>query len=159
VNSSRHFHRVLGAITHIKFKKAYMPLPDASMPTPSRISSNPKFSPWFDNCLASIDGVQINCHPSDTTCARYRNYKGGLTQNILAAVDLEHMLYVYVLSGWEGSASDSAIWHHARGTDLVIPDGKFYIADAGFPLSLKCMIPYRATRYHLREFAAAVDSR
>ena len=40
-----------------------------------------------------------------------------------------------------------------RLTDLTIPHGKFYLADAGFPSCDSLMVPYRGVRYHLKEWA------
>ncbi|RWR92276.1 putative nuclease HARBI1 [Cinnamomum micranthum f. kanehirae] len=56
--------------------------------------------------------------------------------------------FQYVLVGWEGSASDATVLFSAlnRGDNLAVPDGKFYLMDAGF------LTPYRGVRYHLREF-------
>ena len=57
----------------------------------------------------------------------YRNRNGFVSQNVLAAwnFDLEFM---YVLSGWEGSAHDSKILSNAltRNTNrLHVPDGMY----------------------------------
>jgi len=56
------------------------------------------------------------------------------------------MKFVYVLAGWEGSASDSRVLRDAMSRDdaLVVPNGKYYLVDVG----------YRSTRYHLNEWAA-----
>jgi hypothetical protein len=83
--------------------------------------------------------------------ARYRNRKGFIGQNVLAACNFA-MLFVYILSSWEGSASDSAIFEYTRARDLAIPAGKYYLADAGFPLCDALLIPYRNVRYHLKEW-------
>jgi hypothetical protein len=63
--------------------------------------------------------------------------------------------FVYVLSGWEGSAADATIYHDARHTDFHIPAGKYYLADAGFPLCDELLVPYRGVRYHLNEWQRA----
>jgi hypothetical protein len=42
------------------------------------------------------------------------------------------MLFTYIMSGWEGSASDSHIIHNARQKHLQLPHGKYLLADAGF---------------------------
>jgi hypothetical protein len=82
---------------------------------------------------------------------RYRNRKGFIGQNVLAACNFA-MLFVYILSGWEGSASDSAIFEYAREHDFAVPKGKYYLADAGFPLCDVLLTPYRGVRYHLKEW-------
>jgi hypothetical protein len=52
-----------------------------------------------------------------------------------------------VLSGWEGSVSDSALWLEGRRLG-VLP-----MPDAGFANCDTCLIitPYRGVRYHLNE--------
>ena len=44
--------------------------------------------------------------------ARYRNRKGEIAMNLLAACSKE-MQYIYVLSGWEASAVDSRVLRDA----------------------------------------------
>jgi hypothetical protein len=83
--------------------------------------------------------------------ARYRNRKGFIGQNVLAACNFA-MFFVYILSGWEGSASDSLIYEYAREHDFAVPVGKFYLADAGFLLCDALITPYRGVRYHLKEW-------
>jgi len=62
------------------------------------------------------------------------------------------MEFCYVLSGWEGSATDSSVFDDARGKDFFIPNGKYYLADAGYPACDHLLVPYRGVRYHLREW-------
>lgn len=61
--------------------------------------------------------------------ARYRNKKGGLSQNVMAVVSFD-MCFQYVFAGWEGSASDSkvlqdAVWRRPSNK-LVVPNGRFF---------------------------------
>ena len=53
--------------------------------------------------------------------------------NVLAAVDFD-MRFTYVLAGWEGSAHDASILADSlsRPDGLQIPEGKFYLGDAGY---------------------------
>lgn len=62
------------------------------------------------------------------------------------------MKFIYVLAGWEGSANDGQVFHYAREHDLFIPEGKYYLADAGFPICDSLLVPYRGKRYHLKEW-------
>ena len=39
--------------------------------------------------------------------------------------------------------------------DLRIPQGKFYLADAGFGVCDSLLVPYRGVRYHLAEWGCA----
>ncbi|XP_057985365.1 uncharacterized protein LOC131170330 [Hevea brasiliensis] len=74
--------------------------------------------------------------------------------NILAACTFD-LRFTYVLSGWEGSASDSRILENAltREDKLKVPKGKSYLVDVGYPLRSKFITPYRSTRYHLKEYS------
>lgn len=72
---------------------------------------------------------------------------------MLAVVSFD-MRFMYVLSGWEGSAADSTILDDARKNDFLIPRGKFYLGDAGFSASPSVLVPYRGVWYHLREWQA-----
>ncbi|XP_049373406.1 uncharacterized protein LOC125838371 [Solanum verrucosum] len=88
--------------------------------------------------------------------SRYRNRKGVLSQNVLAVVDFD-MKFQYVLSSWEGSASDSrvlrnAVWERSQNR-LKSPNGKYYIVDAGYANTKGFLAPYRGARYHLREWS------
>ena len=47
------------------------------------------------------------------------------------------------------------MYHDARLTDLTIPLGKYFLADAGFPICEGLLIPYRGVRYHLQEWGRA----
>jgi hypothetical protein len=83
--------------------------------------------------------------------ARYRNRKGELTQNVLAACNFD-MEFTYLLAGWEGSAHDGTVYrdaHYYKG--FITPPGKYWLGDAGYPNSDTILTPYRGTRYHLKE--------
>lgn len=64
-------------------------------------------------------------------------------------------MFKYIFSGWNGSASDSTMYHDARRSDLTILVGKYFLADAGFPICDGLLIPYRGVRYHLQEWGRA----
>ena len=68
-----------------------------------------------------------------------------------------NLKFVFVLAGWEGSASDSAVLVDAMSTSFQIPDGKYYLGDAGYGLQKFCLTPYRGVRYHLREWSLGTD--
>ena len=55
---------------------------------------------------------------------RYRNRKQQITTNMLGVVDWD-MKFLYVLPGWEGSASDSRVLRDAmsRQDAFVVPTG------------------------------------
>jgi hypothetical protein len=45
------------------------------------ITSNPKFSFFFDNVISAIDGTQVNCMSSSTERQNAHNHKGGIMHN------------------------------------------------------------------------------
>ena len=142
---------MLDSVTFEGFYSAYVKLPHTHASTPPEIRNNPKLFPFFKDCDGSIDGSHIDVWVPADDSARFRNRKGRLSQNILAACTFD-LQFSYVLSGWEGSASDSQIFDDARRTDFGIRPGKFYLADAGFPGCDNLLVPYRGVRYHLKEW-------
>lgn len=64
------------------------------------------------------------------------------------------MQFIYVLSGWEGSAHDSKLLNNAisRRNGLKVPRGKYFLVDCGFPNRLQFLAPFRGVRYHLQDF-------
>ncbi|TPX70968.1 hypothetical protein CcCBS67573_g06376 [Chytriomyces confervae] len=65
------------------------------------------------------------------------------------------MKFQYIHAGWEGSAHDGRVLAHALSTGFKIPDGRWYLADAGYSLTNQVLVPYRGTRYHLKEWGQA----
>jgi len=147
----RYFKHILQIFSSPPFYTAYVALPTDSMPSSPVIASNPKFSPFFDDALGAIDGTHIACTPAAEDRHAARNRKGFLSQNCLAICNFD-LLFIYFLSGWEGSASDSAIYNYTCMADLQIPWNKYYLADAGFASCNELLTPYRRTRYHLVEW-------
>jgi DDE superfamily endonuclease len=83
--------------------------------------------------------------------ARYRNRKGTLSQNVLAACDFD-MRFTYILAGWEGSAHDGRVLQSAQASyGFNTPKGRYWLGDAGYANSEFVMTPYRGVRYHLKE--------
>ena len=150
----RYFHHVVNTLCSADMYHSFVRLPEVKDVTPPEIQDSSKFYPFFQNCVGALDGTHIYASIPPADRARYRNRKGFISQNVLAAVSFD-MQFVYMLSGWEGSASDSRVLANARSTDFKIPEGKFYLGDAGFPGSKSVLIPYRGVRYHLREWGAA----
>lgn len=101
-----------------------------------------------------MDGTHINCCPSAIDRQAARNRKGGISQNCLACVSFS-MRFLYFLSGWEGSVANGTMYSRSRLVDLRIPQGKFYLADAGFGVCDSLLVPYHGVRYHLAEWGRA----
>src|SRR5882724_5597370 len=150
----RCFNKILDAVTSPAFYKTYVKLPTQSTPLAPYIVNNPKLFPFFKGALGALDGTHISACPPSSDRSCYHNHKGGVSQNVLAATTFD-MHFCYILSGWEGSASDGGSFHDAHVHDLEIPDGKYYLADAGYPICDALLVPFRGVRYHLREWEAS----
>ena len=53
---------------------------------------------------------------------------------------------------WESNAHDSRVLNDAIIHGLPLPQGKHYLAEAGYSLSQNCLTPFRGVRYHLNEW-------
>src|ERR1700732_3008811 len=99
-------------------------LPTADTPLSSKIRDNPLFFPFLQDTIGAIDRTHIHVEERQASC----NHKGGVTQNCLTACDFD-MKFIYIFSGWDGSTVDVAMFHDARLMDLLVPHGKYYLAD------------------------------
>ncbi|KAG5035302.1 hypothetical protein JHK87_010212 [Glycine soja] len=108
---------------------------------------------WFERCIGALDGTHILVTVSPYERPRYRNRKGDVSTNVLAACGPD-LRFIYVLPGWEGSAGDSRVLRDAlrRQNKLEIPTGKYFLVDAGYTNGPGFLAPYRGTRYHLNEW-------
>ncbi|XP_059669372.1 uncharacterized protein LOC132314535 [Cornus florida] len=150
---SRHFHSVLKAVISLEGQFLKQP---SGLDVPPEILNNDRFHPYFKNCIGAIDGTHVRVKVSNEDAPRYRGRKNYPTVNVLAACSFD-MKFTYVLPGWEGTASDSRVMASAlkrQGDKLILPEGKFYLADAGYPLKAGLITPYRGVRYHLKEYAS-----
>ncbi|KAL8504180.1 hypothetical protein ACS0TY_022783 [Phlomoides rotata] len=108
---------------------------------------------YFKGCLGALDGTYIPVRVPHSDIPRYRNRKGNVSVNVLAVCD-QNMNFVYVLSGWEGSAADSRILRDAvtRPHGFKVPNGSYYLCDDGYTNGNGFLAPYRGVRYHLKEW-------
>ena len=83
-----------------------------------------------------------------------RDRKGQVTQNCLAVCGFD-MIFYFIVSGWDGVATDALMFSDARRTNFPVPEGRCYLADAGFSLCDVLLVPYRSVRYHLAEWGRA----
>ncbi|KAH9722638.1 DDE Tnp4 domain-containing protein [Citrus sinensis] len=79
---------------------------------------------WFKNCLGALDGTYIRVRVSENYKPRYRTRKGEIATNVLGVCSRD-MKFIFVMSGWEGSASDSRVLRDAlnKPTSLKVPAG------------------------------------
>ncbi|XP_074592480.1 uncharacterized protein LOC141848346 [Curcuma longa] len=144
---SRYFNRVLYSIIRVQsllFAKAE-PVLEGCV--------DPRWK-WFKGCLGALDGTYIDVSVPEADKPRFRTRKGRISTNVLGVCNRD-MNFVYVLSGWEGSASDSRILRDAIGrrNSLQIPLGSYYLVDVGYTNGQGFLAPYRGTRYHVQEWA------
>ncbi|KAH6793154.1 hypothetical protein C2S52_003631, partial [Perilla frutescens var. hirtella] len=114
---------------------------------------------WFKGCLGALDGTYIQVTPRKENRARYRNRKGQTTINVLAVCN-QDMKFIYVLSGWEGSAADSRVLRDAiiRENGLRVPRGNYYLCDNGYTNDEGFLTPYRGVRYHLNDWGEGTSN-
>jgi hypothetical protein len=65
--------------------KHIVKLPTADTPIPLQIAENTKYTLFFDNCISALDGTHIPLMVELEKQSLYRNRKGFLSQNVLAA--------------------------------------------------------------------------
>ncbi|XP_034202766.1 putative nuclease HARBI1 [Prunus dulcis] len=108
---------------------------------------------WFENCIGALDGTHIPVTMSVEDRPRYRNRKGDISTNVLGVCD-PYLKFIYVLSRWEGSASDSRVLRDALARDNLfqVPSDNYYLVDAYYANGPGFLAHYRGTRYHLNEW-------
>ncbi|KAK2651811.1 hypothetical protein Ddye_011667 [Dipteronia dyeriana] len=62
----------------------------------------------FQDCIKGIDGTHIPAMKTECDVSSYCNRYGTISQNVLATCNFD-LEFMYVLSGWEGSAHDSKL--------------------------------------------------
>nr|AAM23241.1 Putative transposase [Oryza sativa Japonica Group]AAM47612.1 Putative transposase [Oryza sativa Japonica Group]ABB46678.2 transposon protein, putative, CACTA, En/Spm sub-class [Oryza sativa Japonica Group] len=105
------------------------------------------------DCIGAIDGTHIRASVRKNVESSFRGRKSHATQNVMAAVDFD-LRFTYVLAGWEGTAHDAVVLRDAleRENGLHVPQGKFYLVDGGYGAKQGFLPPFRAVRYHLKEW-------
>ncbi|KAL8548768.1 hypothetical protein ACS0TY_007872 [Phlomoides rotata] len=124
---STHFHAVLQCV--LKFHNLFFVKPQSVADD----CSDPHWGK-FKGCLGALDGTYIDVHVPTTDKGRYRNRKGTISINVLGVCDMD-MKFAYVLTGWEGSATNSRVLRDAinRVNSLKVPKGNYYLCDNGYP--------------------------
>ena len=130
-------------------------MPDETESIPKCIYYDPRYHPFFDHAIGAGDGSHMATSPPSDERAASRNRKGGVSQNVFACCTLDTLQFTYVLSGIEGSATDSTVFQMARESDFRVPEGRYYLADAGYGFNNALLVPYRGVRYNLAEWGRA----
>ncbi|WVZ88740.1 hypothetical protein U9M48_035224, partial [Paspalum notatum var. saurae] len=148
---SRYFNLVLHAIGELSNELIRPP----SLETTAKIAGNLRWDPYFKDCIGAIDGTHIRASVSKSMEAAFRGRKSFATQNVMAAVDFD-LKFTYVLAGWEGTAHDAVVLADALElvNGLRVPEGKFYLVDAGYGAKPGFMPPFHGVRYHLNEWGS-----
>ena len=147
---SKIVHEVCRAI--LRARDHFIQVPKANDTIHDRIKLNSKYWPFFEGCIGALDGTHVPAVVEPELKQACRDRKGDVSQNVLGVVDF-NMLFTYVLVGWEGSAHDGRVLDDALTKGLSVFPGKYYLGDAGYALSWKCLTPYRGVRYHLKEWS------
>ncbi|KAH6794826.1 nuclease HARBI1-like protein [Perilla frutescens var. hirtella] len=147
--TSQNFNQILKALNTIA--------PDMTIKSstriPAKIKESTRFMPFFKNCIGAIDGTHMPAMVTGREVSSFRNRHGMQSQNVLAACNID-LQFIYVLSGWEGSAHDSKLLSDAlsRRNGLQVPQGKYFLVDCGFANRRQFLAPLRGVRYHLKDF-------
>lgn len=72
----------------------------------------PRFHPYFKDCIGAIDGTHVPCVVPQDKFMQHLCRKGMTTQNVLACCDFD-MRFTFVLAGWPGSAHDMRVFRDA----------------------------------------------
>ncbi|XP_026388390.1 putative nuclease HARBI1 [Papaver somniferum] len=151
---SRYFNNALKAIKSLSREFLQPPEPT----TPTEILGSTRFYPYFKDCIGVIDGMHIPAHVIAKDQPRFRNRRGVLTQNVLAACTLD-LQFIFVYPGWEGSAEDSrvlrAVLNDPDQNFPQITEGKYYLVDGGYTNMKGFVAPYQGYRYHIHELRGA----
>jgi len=73
---------------------------------------NPRFHPFFNNCIGAIDGTHIPCVVPSNKLVQHMCRKGMTTQNMMVVCDFD-MKFTFVLAGWPGSVHDMRVFNDA----------------------------------------------
>ncbi|XP_072151850.1 protein ALP1-like [Setaria viridis] len=146
---SRYFNRVLRAVGELRGELIRPP----PLETPTKIQGNHKWDPYFKDCNGAIDGTHVRASVPKDMELSFRGRKSYASQNVMAAVDFD-LRFTYVLAGWEGTAHDALVLRDAleRENGLRVPQGKFYLVDAGYGAKPGFLPPFRGVHYHLNEW-------
>lgn len=61
------------------------------------------------NCIGAIDGTHVSAWAPSSKQTSFRGRKNAVTQNVMVACDFD-MRFIFVYSGWEGTANDSRVF-------------------------------------------------
>ncbi|KAL0357631.1 UNVERIFIED_CONTAM: hypothetical protein Scaly_1448800 [Sesamum calycinum] len=103
--------------------------------------------------VGALDGTFIDVRVPEHEKGRYCTRKDQVAINVLGVCN-PNMQFIFILSGWEGSAADNRVLRDAihRPNGLRLPTRNYYLCDNGYANAAGFLMPYRGVRYHLREW-------
>lgn len=135
---------------------AYVKLLTHSSLVPDEIRDSLDFWPFFKDCIGAIDGSHILAFVPESMWTRFQNWKGQILQNVLAVCSM-NMEFLYMLPRWEGRTADSHIFESVHREDFRIPDGCYYLANAGYGNCDALLVPYCGFISHLKEWGSSAN--
>ncbi|XP_028111967.1 uncharacterized protein LOC114310214 [Camellia sinensis] len=149
---SKYFNRVLKAVCRLG-KQVIRPLDFDEVL--AEIRHNPRFYPFFKDCVGAIDGTHISARVPASEQIPYRGKHTVTTQNVMCLCSFD-VRFTYVLASWKGTADDSKVFienvHDPANLFLMPSTDKYYVVDSGYTNVLGFLSPYHGERYHLNEF-------
>ncbi|KAL6336187.1 hypothetical protein AAG906_011069 [Vitis piasezkii] len=139
---ARHFKEVKRALCRLG--KILICLNNMTNEVSSYVASNPKYFPWFKDCIGAIDGTHISAWVPADRQTSFRGRKTVITQNVMCACNFD-MMFTFIYAGWEGTTSDTLNFHWPS-------KGKYYVVDSGYPCTFEFLPPYRGEQYDLQEY-------
>lgn len=102
-------------------------------------------------CVGALDGslVKLKRNPGDLS---WLDYDGNYSMQLQGVVD-GNMRFIHVFAGCQGSFNDKRVFRLSSLPNDVnqLPSGYFIIADNGYAMTPKVMIPYRQTQAVTRD--------
>ena len=177
------FHKVLASL--LKLASNIIKPRDPQFTTLHGRLRNPRFYPYFNDCIGAIDGTHIPVQVSKDLLVQHMCRHHITTQNVMACCDFD-MIFTFVLVGWPGSVHDMRVFHDAMSTyghvfphpppgtqlpvvilqcltsmmcnlQVITAAGKYYLVDSGYANRIGYLAPYKGTKYHITEFQNAPE--
>ena len=95
---------------------------------------NPRFYPYFKDCIGGIDGTHVPCVVPNDKFVQHLCRKGMTTQNVMAVCDFD-MRFTFVLAGWPGSVHDMRVFNDGTTTYIHVfphPPVGTHLSDSTF---------------------------
>jgi hypothetical protein len=107
------FHKVLASL--LKLAADIIKPRDPQFTTLHGRLRNPRFYPYFNDCIGAIDGTHIPVQVSKDLLVQHMCRHHITTQNVMACCDFD-MIFTFLLVGWPGSMHDMRVFHNAMST-------------------------------------------